>query len=349
MRTFDYIEEPKKLLTPKTVGALAAIHEHKGKQSHCLHATPEVLEALCESARVQSTDASNRIEGIFTSDQRLSQIMRGSVAPSSRAEEEIAGYRDVLATIHRSHDYIKVAPGVILQLHRDLYRYTASSFGGRWKDVDNEIVETDEFGRRIQRFLPLSAIETPQAVESLCDQFARAMREETHDPLLLISMFVFDFVSIHPFNDGNGRMSRLLALLLLYQSGYLVGKYVSIERIIELTKDTYYDVLAASSLGWREGRNDYGPFVDYFLGTILAAYRDFEQRAGAIAGLGRTKAQRVEDVFDRKLGKITKADILQECPDISETTVERALKGLLDAGAIEKTGTGRATGYVKRV
>lgn len=347
MRAFDYENEPHKLLTPRTVNLLSSLHELRGQQRLNGELAPTVFDALVEVAKVISTGASNRIEGIFTSDHRLVQIVKEKATPTTRAEEEIAGYRDVLATIHESHEYIDVTPGVILQLHRDLYRYTPSSFAGQWKDTDNVIVEVDESGHRVERFRPLSAVETPQAMEALCQSYNQAVSAGVFDPLLLIGMFVFDFVSIHPFNDGNGRMSRLFTLLLLYKHGYMVGKYVSIEGLIEQSRETYYDALAASSHGWNRGENDYAPFVDYLLGIVLAAYRDLNQRTEEFLS-HQTKAQRVEAVFDRTVGKVTKADIAEACPDISLITIERALKSLLDAGIIQKVGAGRATGYVKR-
>ena len=348
MRPFDYHDEPRNLLEPRTVALLSALHECRGRQEAYLDTMPAVFNALIESAKILSTGASNRIEGIFTSERRLVQIVREKAVPTSRAEEEIAGYRDVLATIHENHEYIDVTPGVLLQLHRDLYRYTPCSFAGKWKDCDNVIMEVDERGRRVERFKPLSAVETPQAVEDLCKSYNRAVSEGVHDPLLLIGMFVFDFVCIHPFSDGNGRLSRLLTLLLLYKHGYVVGKYVSIEGLVERSRGTYYDVLAASSVRWNRGENDYAPFVAYLLGVVLAASRDLEQRAEGIS-VAQTKSQRIEAVFDATLGKVTKADIVAACPDISLTTIERTLKSLLDAGSIQKIGAGRASAYVKRV
>lgn len=348
MRKFDYTMLPQSLLLPDIVNLVSALHEYRGKQERYFDAGVDTLETLREVARVQSTRASNRIEGIFTSDKRLAEIMAENTEPCNRNEAEIAGYRDVLALIHESYRYVEPSPGVILQLHRDLYRYTGSSFGGEWKDADNAIVEFDEGGNRRVRFEPLPAVATPEAVAGLCRAYDESLRAGVYDPLLLACLFAFDFTCIHPFNDGNGRMSRLLILLLLYRSGYLVGKYVSIEKGIEATKQTYYEALQASSVGWNEGRNDYAPFVRYLLGVVLAAYRDFEDRLQGLAGSKVTKTQRIELLFARKAGKVTKADILTECPDISKTTVERTLHDLLLAGKIEKVGQGRATGYVRK-
>lgn len=349
MRTFDYTRIPQGLMQPDIVNMVSAIHEYKGKQELYLEAKADVLETMCEIARIQSTDASNRIEGIFTSNKRLNDLMAQKTEPKSRNEAEIAGYRDVLATIHNSYDYIDVKPGVILQLHRNLYRHTQSGFAGNWKDSDNAIVEFDAQGNQTVRFNPLPAIATPDAVAKLCEAYDKALDKGTYDPLLLACLFTFDFICIHPFNDGNGRMSRLLTLLLLYRSGYLVGKYVSIEMEIEATKETYYEALQQSSPGWSEEENNCVPIVRYLLGVILAAYHDFEDRVQGLTVSKLTKAERIEAVFSRKVGKVTKADIQAECPDISQTTVERTLKSLLDSGKITKVGSGRATGYVAKM
>lgn len=349
MRTFDYTRIPQDLMHPDIVNMISAIHEYKGKQELYLEAKADVLETMCEVARIQSTDASNRIEGIFTSNKRLNELMAQKTEPKTRNEAEIAGYRDVLATIHDSYDYIDVKPGVILQLHRNLYRHTQSAFAGNWKDLDNAIVEFDAQGNQTVRFKPLPAIATPDAVATLCQAYDEALKKGIYDPLLLACLFTFDFICIHPFNDGNGRMSRLLTLLLLYRSGYLVGKYVSIEMEIEATKETYYETLQQSSPGWSEEENNYVPIVRYLLGVILAAYHDFEDRVQGLAVSKLTKAERIEAVFNRKVGKVTKADIQAECPDISQITVERTLKSLLDSGKIAKVGSGRATGYIAKI
>ncbi|OZG59190.1 cell division protein Fic [Bifidobacterium lemurum] len=347
MHDFDYLTLPAALTDPGITKLLLEIREHKGRQNLWLTARPDVLESLIHVAQIESTGSSNRIEGIVTTERRLADLMVRSIEPRGRAEEEIAGYRDVLALIHEQHDYIAISPNVILQLHRDLMRHTSLSYGGRWKDGDNEIVGLDDQGNRMVRFRPVPAVATPTAMERLCSTFRDALEADRYDPLLLVIRFVFDFLCIHPFNDGNGRMSRLLTVLLMEQSGYLVGRYISVERLIEDNKSLYYDALAASSAGWDENLNDEAPFVRFMLGVVLAAYRDLAQRVETVAGGGRkTKAQRVEDVFERRPGKITKAMIHRECPDISLTTIERALKQLVDEGRIVKVGGGRGTGYV---
>ncbi|MDL2281242.1 Fic family protein, partial [Selenomonadales bacterium OttesenSCG-928-I06] len=262
------------------------------------------------------------------------------------SEREIAGYRDVLATIHENYDYITPRANVILQLHRDLYAYSPSSMGGSYKNSDNIIQETDASGSKKVRFQPLAAFETPKAMESLCDTYIEEVNRGEIDSLLLMPMFILDFLCIHPFNDGNGRMSRLLTLLLLYRSGYLVGKYISIEMLIEKTKDTYYDVLQQSGVDWHESENDYLPFVEYYLGIVLNAYREFSGRVELLTTKGLSKTDRVQAVIESKVGKITKKEIIELCPDISQTTVEKVLGDLVKQGVILKIGGGRYTQYV---
>ena len=348
MRTFEYESSPAKYLTPEITNAVSAVHEYKGKQELYLEAKPDILNALSEFAKIQSTEASNKIEGIGTSSKRLKEIMEEKSEPVTRGEEEIAGYRDVLAIIHESYDHIDIKPNIILQFHRDLYSYTLKSFGGSWKSIDNSIVEYDKKRNQVLRFQPLSAVATPVAVEELCESYNRAISKHTYDPLVLVCMFVFDFICIHPFNDGNGRMSRLLTLLLLYRSGYLVGKYVSIERVLEQSKETYYDALQASSPGWLEEKNDYEPFIRYMLGVVLRAYRDFSDRVEGLSVSKLTKQERVRAVFDKSVGKVTKKDIQMKCPDISERTIARALSELQKSGYIELISSGRNAAYVKR-
>jgi len=347
VHTFNYESLPPNLLSSEIVGLLTAIREYKGKQSLYLEAKPDILSSLLEVAKIQSIDGSNRIEGIYTTDKRLREIVTKKAKPKNRNEEEIAGYRDALAMIHESYDYIEPIPSVILQLHRDLLRHTSSAFGGTFKSTDNVIAQIDSEGKQTVRFRPVSAVATPVAIEQLSRTYTTALSQDLHDPLLLACMYVFDFTCIHPFNDGNGRLSRLLTLLLLYRSGYLVGKYISIEKLIEQSKSTYYDALEASSAGWNENESNYVPFVRYMLGIILAAYREFEDRVEGLTIDTKSKAQRVEDLFDQRLGSISKRDILDHCPDISETTVERTLSSLLKKGAIKKVGAGRTTAYMR--
>ncbi len=346
MREFNYKNEYAKLLTPNIVNMLTVIHEFKGEQTLFLEAESDLLTQLLEIAKIQSTEASNRIEGIITTDERLKLIVREKTMPKTRSEKEIAGYRDVLTTIHESYDYIPPRSSMILQLHRDLYKFSGMSIGGNFKNSDNVIAEKLPDGTQRVRFQPVSAWETPETMDRLCDEFIKSVSDPEMDPLLLIPMFILDFLCIHPFNDGNGRMSRLLTLLLLYRSGYIVGKYISIEKLITDSKETYYEVLQESSYEWHEGTNDYLPFVRYMLGVIAAAYREFSSRVKLLSTGGFTKAERIRELIKDHLGKITKAELMELCPDISQATVQRTLAELLANGEITKIGGGRYTSYI---
>ena len=349
MRKFDYSAFPGTLLTPEISNLLSAIHEYRGKQDLYITAKKDVLKTLLEVAIIQSTDASNRIEGIFTSDARLRELVIQKSQPVNRNEKEIVGYRNVLATIHENYEYIPLTPNTILQLHRDLYSFQATGIGGIWKNTDNLIAETDPNGEQHIRFTPVTALETPQAMEELCTAYRNALACGICDPLILLVLFIFDFLCIHPFNDGNGRMSRLLTLLLLYQHGYIVGKYISLEKLIEQSKETYYETLQQSSSNWNSNANDYMPFLRYMLGVILKSYRDFGNRVVHVVSEKLNKTDRIKMMFEQKFGKISKADIVNECPDISVSMIERTLKELLDNGEIKKVGSGKLTAYVKNM
>ena len=346
MRSYNYKNKWQKLLTPEIVSLLTQIHEFKGEQTLFIEAKADTLTQLVEIAKIQSTEASNRIEGIYTSDERLKNLVSNKTTPRTRNEQEIAGYRDVLSTIHESHDFIPVKPSIILQLHRDLYKFSGRSIGGSYKGSDNVIAEEDEEGNKHIRFAPVPAWETPAAIDAICEAFAEILAQTDVDPLLIIPMFILDFLCIHPFNDGNGRMSRLLTLLLLYRAGYIVGKYISIEKMIEQTKETYYEALENSSAYWHEEKNDYTPFVQYTLGVVVAAYREFSARVKLIATSSVSKPERIRAIIKETIGKITKAEIMKKCPDISQVTVQRTLGELVTSGEILKIGGGRYTAYV---
>lgn len=345
MRFLSYKTEYQKLLTPEIVSYLAQIHEMKGQQNLFIEAQKDALAELLEIARIQSTEASNRIEGIITTDVRLKKIVMNKTTPKGRSEREIAGYRDALNTVHENYDYIPIRPGMILQLHRDLYKFSNSAIGGSFKNSDNIIAEELPDGTRYIRFQPVPAWETPEAMDTLCGAFQEALSDPELDPLLLMPMFILDFLCIHPFNDGNGRMSRLLTLLLLYRSGYFVGKYISIERLIADSKKTYYEVLQESSADWYDGKNDYLPFVRYMLGIVIAAYREFASRVDVLITRGLSKPDRIREIIRSTAGRITKAQIMQQCPDISQKTVERALAEMLKNSDIIKISGGRYTSY----
>ena len=347
MRNYSYKEKWHKLLTPEIVKKLTLINEYKGEQRLFIEAHKDELNDLVEIVKIQSTEASNRIEGISTSDDRLKNLAQEKTTPRNRNEAEIAGYREVLNIIHENYDYIPVNVNYILQLHRNLYKFLENVDGGMFKTSDNIIRETDLEGNEKVRFRPVPAWETPSAMEELCKQFREAKNEV--DPLVLNMMFVLDFLCIHPFNDGNGRMSRLLTLLLLYQSGFIVGKYISIEKIIEKSKETYYEVLQDSSMNWHENENNYKPFVNYMLGVIINAYKEFEDRVQLLTNPNLSKADRIREIIKNHIGTITKSELMEMNPDISDTTIQRALADLLKSGEIEKIGGGRYTKYVWKV
>ena len=346
MRTLNYKETYQELLTPEIVSYMTQIHEQKGQQNLFIEAHKDALTELLEIAKIQSTDASNRIEGIITTDDQLKKIVRNKTTPRNCSEREIAGYRDVLASIHEDYDYIPIRPNMILQLHRDLYKFNNTGFGGNYKNNNNIIAEELPDGTKRIRFQPVPAWETPEAIETLCSTFNDAMNDPDLDPLLLMPIFILDFLCIHPFNDGNGRMSRLLTLLILYRSGYIVGKYISLEKLIADHKESYYEALQDSDAGWHEAENDYLPFVRYMLGIIIAAYRDFESRVQILITKGLTKPDRVREIIRNTTGKMTKTEIMELCPNISQKTVERALSSLQKSNDIIKIGGGRYTTYI---
>lgn len=346
MRRYDYKNKWTELLSPDVVAQLVQIHELKGKQAVFATEKTEILSGLLEVAKIQSTEASNSIEGIFTSSSRLKMLIVEKTTPHSRAEEEIAGYRDVLATIHEAHEYIPLSSAVILQLHRDLYKYSGLSIGGKFKNTDNVIAEQSADGESRVRFAPLKAWETPGAIDEICTAYIEAIADPKVNDIVVIAMFILDFLCVHPFSDGNGRMSRLLTLLLMYRSDYQIGKYISVEKAIEKTKQTYYDTLMQSSQGWHENQNDYKPFVSYMLGVFISAYREFEQHATVFDSVKTSKSERVEKVICETLGKITKSEIAERCPDVSGITIQRTLAELVKNGKVTKIGSGRYTAYI---
>lgn len=349
MRNFDYQKLAQQKWDSEILLYVAKIHEYKGRQDLYIRQKPVELERLVEVARIQSTEASNKIEGIVTTSARIKQLMSKKTSPRNRDEKEIMGYRDVLNTIHESHEFIHLRPSYILQLHRDLLKRTGLSYGGTFKNVQNYIKETLPDGTEITRFTPVAPYETPAAVEAICDSYARTQALETIDPLILIPAFICDFLCIHPFNDGNGRMSRLLTLLLLYQNGFEVGKYISVEKEIEKTKDIYYDVLEGADFGWHEEKNDYTPFIRYMLQVILSCYVDFEERVGMMqsSGAKSTAYDVIKAYADSKIGKFTSADIIANCPSAGRSSALAALKKLTDEGYLTKLKTGRNIAYVR--
>ena len=346
MREFNYRKIRDEKWDSELLGLVAAIYKEAGKQEMHLKQRPEELKKLVEIAMVQSTEASNAIEGIVTTDTRIRQLVQEKTSPRNRDEQEIAGYRDVLAIIHESFDAIPITGNVILQLHKVLYSHMNNPVAGRTKTVQNYISATYPDGRSVTLFTPLAPFETPEALDRICDEYNRVIGNMELEPLIAIPVFIHDFLCIHPFNDGNGRMSRLLTTLLLYRSGFYVGKYNSLEAKIARNKDLYYGALSASQDGWHEGKDDPVPFIKYLLGTILAAYRDFEDRF-ALVETKRTALETVRLATQNRIGRFTKRDIRELCPSLSLSSVEAALRKLVASGELEREGNGKNTCYYR--
>ena len=347
MREFDYGKLKSVKWDNEVLGLVSQIHEYKGKETLFLKQKTATLNKLVEIAKIQSTEASNKIEGIVTTATRIKQLCDQKTTPRTRDEEEISGYRDALSLIHESYDYIPLKSSYILQLHQVLYRYSQRGIGGRYRNTQNYIAEVTENGEQIVRFMPLDPFETPTAIDAICESFNRETDDCEIDQLILIPAFIVDFLCIHPFNDGNGRMSRLLTTLLLYRAGYSVGRYVSLESKIEKTKESYYESLKKSDINWDSGQNDITPFIKYILRTVLAAYRDFEERVTLIGGNG-SSLDLVKNAVNNIIGKFTKSDIMERVPSIGKTSVENALKILLQDGLIGREGKGKATFYFRK-
>lgn len=347
MRHFDYAKLATRTWDNVILSLVAQIHEYKGKQEQYLSQKPVELERLVQIACIQSTEASNRIEGIRTTNARLRKLVDEKTTPENRDEEEILGYRQVLATIHENYGLIPIRPNFILQMHRDLLQYTPLSFGGHFKTVPNEIDLILPTGEKQVLFEPLAPYETPAAIQQICESYDREIGLERIDPLLLIPAFLLDFLCIHPFNDGNGRMSRLLTLLCLYRAGYLVGQYISIEKEIADTKEAYYAALAASNRGWHHGENDPKAFITYMLRVILSCYKKLEDRLTIEkqAGIRSTSYDIVRNHVKDRLGRFSKRDVLESCPQLGSSSVEAALKKLVAEGVLIRTGKGRTTKY----
>lgn len=345
MRQFDYSVLQEKKWDVEIVNYLSLIHEEKGKQELFAKQKPAVVEKLVEIAKVQSTENSNAIEGIRTTSTRLRMLMGEKTAPRTRDEREIAGYRDALRTIHENFEYIPLTPNYIMQLHKILLAHTDSAYGGKFKSAQNYITVRDEKGKEHLLFTPLSPYETPPAMEEACNAFNYAVGAGKVDPLLIIPIFIHDFLCIHPFSDGNGRMSRLLTTLLLYRCGYQIGKYISLEAKIAKTKQEYYDALELAQFGWHEGTDDPTPFIKYLLGTIIAAYREFSDRMDILED---DPLETVRKAVRSQIGKFTKTQIAELCTSMSRPSVERHLRTLCDLGEIELRGGGRSSYYVRK-
>lgn len=346
MRDFNYKNLLALKLPVRIYERIAGIYEYKGKQELYVANFSDVLDKMVEVAKVQSTKSSNAIEGISTNDHRLEELMKKKSQPRNRNEEEIYGYREVLDLIHENYGTIELTKNNILTLHNKLYSYSGENHKGKFKTIDNNIIEVDSFGEKRIRFQPVSAFETEASIDRMLAAYDEAVSAKI-PPLLLIPTFLHDFLCIHPFSDGNGRMSRLLTLLLLYKNGFFVGKYISLEMLIENTKDLYYEALQASSENWHNGKNNNLPFINYMLSIIYKAYSECDERFKLIGEKSLTSAERVMKVFENSLEPLSKSDLILLCSDISQRTIERALKELKDRGLIQQIGRGRATKYIK--
>ena len=346
MRNFNYSKIKDKKWDSEVIGLVASIYRYQGKQELYLKQKPKELNKLIEIAKIQSTEASNEIEGIVTTSVRLKQLMEEKTSPRNRNEQEIAGYRDVLNIIHDSFDAIPISKNYILQMHKIMFSHMNNPIAGQTKNVQNYISATYPDGHTEVLFTPLTPFETPEALDKICNEYNKVIGNLELEPLIAIPIFIHDFLCIHPFNDGNGRMSRLLTTLLLYRSGFYVGKYISLEALIAKNKSAYYDTLRQAGVDWHEENEDVLPFVKYLLGTILAAYKQFEDRFSII----EEKLPAVELVRKatlQKLGRFTKQDIREICPSLSVSSIEGALRKLIDEGEIKREGVGRATKYIR--
>lgn len=346
MREFNYSKIRDHKWDLEILSLIAAIYKEAGKQELYLKQRPDELEKLVEIAKIQSTESSNAIEGIVTTNTRVRQLVEEKTTPRNRDEQEIAGYRDVLNIIHESFDAIPITQNYILQLHKILYSHMSNPMAGKTKSVQNYISATYPDGRAETLFTPLDPFETPVALDKICNEFNRVIGNNEVEPLIAIPTFIHDFLCIHPFNDGNGRMSRLLTTLLLYRSGFYVGKYISLEAKIAKNKDLYYDALGQSQHGWHEGDEDNVPFIKYLLGTILAAYRDFEDRF-SIVETKRSALDTVRLATKQKIGRFSKQDIRELCPSLSLSSVEGALRKLVAEGELAREGNGKNIRYFR--
>lgn len=346
MRDFHYTAIREQKWDSEILGLIAAIYKEAGKQEMYLKQRPEELEKLVEIAKVQSTEASNAIEGIVTTSTRIRQLVEEKTVPRNRDEQEIAGYRDALNIIHENFDAIPITRNYILQLHKVLYSHMNNPMAGQTKSVQNYISATYPNGHTETLFTPLAPFETPEALDRICDEYNRVIGNMEAEPLIVIPIFIHDFLCIHPFNDGNGRMSRLLTTLLLYRNGFYVGKYISLEAKIAKNKDLYYAALRQAQEGWHEGTEDAVPFIKYLLGIILSAYRDFEERFSLVEQK-KPALETVRQATLSKIGRFSKQDIRKLCPALSVSSIEGALRKLVASGELKREGNGKSTCYYR--
>ncbi len=343
--TTDYLN--KLVFTADQMKTLRLLGEYRGKQELFFRQSPETLKSLLLLAKIESSESSNRLEGIEVPHKKIEELVLHDNAPKNRSEQEIAGYRDVLNLIHESAKDIPLSVNVILQLHNTMHRYMTNP-GGRFKATDNEIIEKHPDGTQRVRFSPVKAHLTPIMMDDLVKEYNIAIEHHTHDPLILIPLVILDFLCIHPFSDGNGRLSRLLTLLLLYQFDYQVGRYISIERIFEESKEGYYETLETCSKNCHDAKHDVNPWLNYFWGVLVRAYREFEERVGTITTSRGSKTEFIRNAVNRKITSFSIADIESDCPGITRDMIRRVLRQMRDEGILIASSAGRGALWKKQ-
>lgn len=346
MRNFNYSKIKDIKWDSEILSLVASIYRYQGKQELYLKQRPNELEKLIDIAKIQSTESSNEIEGIVTTSVRLKQLLEEKTTPRNRNEQEIVGYRDVLDIIHENFDVIPISRNYILQMHKILYSHMNNPLAGKTKNVQNYISATYPDGHSEVLFTPLSPFETPGALDLICDEYNRVIGNFEVEPIIMIPIFIHDFLCIHPFNDGNGRLSRLLTTLLLYKNGFYVGRYISLESLIAKDKGSYYEALNKAGMNWQNGNEDIVPFIKYLLGIILAAYKAFDDRFSIVEDK-LSAVEMVRKAISQKIGRFSKQDILELCPSLSISSIEGSLRKLVEEGTLRREGVGRSTKYIR--
>ena len=346
MRNFNYSKIKDIKWDSEILSLVASIYRYQGKQELYLKQRPNELEKLIDIAKIQSTESSNKIEGIVTTSVRLKQLLEEKTTPRNRNEQEIVGYRDVLDIIHENFDVIPISRNYILQMHKILYSHMNNPLAGKTKNVQNYISATYPDGHSEVLFTPLSPFETPGALDLICDEYNRVIGNFEVEPIIMIPIFIHDFLCIHPFNDGNGRLSRLLTTLLLYKNGFYVGRYISLESLIARDKAAYYEALNKAGVNWHDGNEDIVPFIKYLLGIILAAYKAFDDRFSIVENK-LSAVEMVRKAISQKIGRFSKQDIRELCPSLSIISIEGSLRKLVEEGELRREGVGRSTKYIR--
>ena len=346
MRNFNYSKIKDIKWDSEILSLVASIYRYQGKQELYLKQRPNELEKLIDIAKIQSTESSNKIEGIVTTSVRLKQLLEEKTTPRNRNEQEIVGYRDVLDIIHENFDVIPISRNYILQMHKILYSHMNNPLAGKTKNVQNYISATYPDGHSEILFTPLSPFETPGALDLICDEYNRVIGNSEVEPIIMLPIFIHDFLCIHPFNDGNGRLSRLLTTLLLYKNGFYVGRYISLESLIARDKAAYYEALNKAGVNWHDGNEDVVPFIKYLLRIILAAYKAFDDRFSIVENK-LSAVEMVRKATLQKLGRFTKQDIRELCPSLSISSIEGSLRKLVEEGELRREGVGRSTKYIR--